>query len=89
MRVEREIGADCQALPVGSLCQYQRTAMREDQLREITGIHLRGIRHSLLTTGAGRAGVALAGEVNVSNETVLTYVVQAAVASAGSALTWS
>ena len=86
MRVEREIGVDCQAFPLRSLCQYQQTAMREDQLREVTGIHLRGIRHSLLTTAAGRAGVALAGEVDVSNETVLTYVVQAAVASAGSAL---
>ena len=60
--------------------------MGEDQLREVTGIHLRGIRHSLLTTAAGRAGMALAGEVDVSDETVLTYVVQAAVASAGSAL---
>jgi anti-anti-sigma factor len=83
---EREVGELCRSRPLSALCQYQQAAMSGSRLREITGIHLDGIRRGLLATRPEQGGLALAGEVDVSNETILAYVLQAATARAGNTL---
>ena len=82
--VERELDSVCRARPLSVLCQYQQAATKDARLREITGIHLGGIRQRLLVAGpAPHGGLALAGGVDMSNGSVLASALQAAVAQAG------
>jgi MEDS: MEthanogen/methylotroph, DcmR Sensory domain len=53
--VERELDSVCRARPLSVLCQYQQAATKDARLREITGIHLGGIRQRLLVTGPAPA----------------------------------
>jgi hypothetical protein len=89
MDAERGVDEVCHARPLSALCQYRQASAKGTQLREITEIHLDGIRERLLATGPEHGGLALAGEVDLSNETVLDRVLQIAVALAGTPFTWT
>lgn len=86
LKAEREVGELCRSHPLSALCQYQQTAISSRRLREITGIHLDGIRRGLLATRPANGGLALDGEVDITNEIVLAYALQAATARAGNTL---
>lgn len=84
--MEREVGELCRRQPVSALCQYQQAAISSRRLQEITRIHLDGIRRGLLATRPADGGLALVGEVDVTNESVLAHALQAAISRAGRSL---
>lgn len=82
MDTERGIDEICRTHPVSALCQYQQAATEDDRLRELTEAHLDGIRQRLLATGPEHRGLALVGEIDMSNEGVLSCALQAAMSRA-------
>jgi len=75
--LERATNLLCRTRPVSVLCQYQADLARE-ALPEVSAVHGDGVRETLLHTAPRPGGIALRGEVDVSNHDVLHCVVQAA-----------
>ena len=67
----------CRTRPVSVLCQYSAEMARE-ALPEVSAMHGDGVRETLLHTAPRPGGIAIRGEVDVSNHDVLRCVVQAA-----------
>lgn len=81
--IERTTVRLCRTRPFSALCQYDQASTTNEGLRRITGAHMTGIRQEQLRTGPIEEGLALAGEVDVSNDDVFASVVRAAAAAAG------
>lgn len=60
----------CHTRPVSILCQYP-AALSQATLQAVCAMHRAGVRESLLHTSPVPGGIALAGEVDVSNEAIL------------------
>lgn len=67
----------CHTQPVSVMCQYS-LALARKALPAVSAMHLDGVRERLLQTGRRPDGIALVGEVDVSNRDVLHFVLQAA-----------
>ena len=75
----------CRTRPVSVLCQYPADLARE-ALPEVSAIHGDGVRETLLHTARLPGGIAVRGEVDVSNHDVLRCAVQAATLGAADSL---
>jgi anti-anti-sigma factor len=60
----------CHRSPVSVLCQYS-AGMTQATLQTVCAMHGDGVRESLLHTSPLPGGIAIAGEVDVSNEAIL------------------
>lgn len=67
----------CHTRPVSILCQYP-AGLTQATMQTVCAMHGDGVRESLLHTSPTPGGIALAGEVDVSNETVLRSSLMAA-----------
>jgi anti-anti-sigma factor len=67
----------CQRLPVSILCQYSG-GMTQATLQTVCAMHTGGVRQTLLHTSPLPGGIALVGEVDVSNEAILRSSLMAA-----------
>ena len=67
----------CRTRPVSVLCQYSAEMARK-ALPEVSAMHGDGVRETLMDTAPRPGGIAIRGEVDVSNHDVLRCVVQAA-----------
>lgn len=67
----------CHTRPVSILCQYP-AALSQATLQAVCAMHRAGVRESLLHTSPVPGGIALAGEVDVSNEAILRSSLMAA-----------
>jgi anti-anti-sigma factor len=67
----------CRQRPVSILCQYP-AGLTQPTLQTVCAMHAGGVRDSLLQTSLIPGGIALAGEVDVSNEAILRSSLMAA-----------
>lgn len=67
----------CQRLPVSILCQYS-AGMTQATMQTVCAMHTGGVRETLLHTSPLPGGIALAGEVDVSNEAIMRSSLMAA-----------
>lgn len=67
----------CHRRPVSILCQYS-AGMTQATLQTVCAMHGDGVRESLLHTSPLPGGIAVAGEVDVSNEAILRSSLMAA-----------
>ncbi len=84
--VERRMSDLCRSLPVSALCQYDETATSGDGLRPLVSLHLGGVRGARLASGAAAGALAIAGEIDISNEDLLAAVLETAAGTAGGTL---
>jgi len=82
--VERAKDEFCRTRPVSFLCQYSAT-LEPAALQTACRMHGSGVRERLFRTSPVPGGIALEGEVDVSNEAVLRSCLMAAAAQAGGA----
>jgi len=75
----------CRTRPVSVLCQYSADLVRE-ALPQVSAMHGDGVRETLLHTARLPGGIAVRGEVDVSNHDVLRCAVQAATLGAADSL---
>ena len=73
----------CHARPVSILCQYP-AALSQATLQTVCAMHRAGVREALLHISPVPDGIALAGEVDISNEAILRSSLMAACSSAQS-----
>ena len=78
LEIERAADSICNTAPVSVMCQYS-TRVTESALEHAWSVHSAGLRESLLETVPIPTGVAVAGEVDRSNERVLRSVLAAAI----------
>ena len=78
--VERTIDQMCQSLPVSVMCQYPASDSME-VLGPVSTVHGSGLRERLFEAVPFEGGLAVAGEVDVSNHAVLRALLQAATAA--------
>ena len=71
----------CRTRPVSILCQYS-AKLPPTALQAVCAMHGGGVRESMLQTSPSPGGIALAGEVDASNERVLLSALLAATARA-------
>ena len=83
-RIERTVDELCRARPVSAMCQYERRVTTAARLREVVTVHLAGIRESGFRTRSAEHGIAVSGEVDISNADTFAAAVDAAVQAAGS-----
>jgi anti-anti-sigma factor len=83
-RIERTMDELCRTRPVSAMCQYERSVTSAARLREIVAVHLVGIRESGFRTRSAEDGIAVSGEVDISNADTFAAAVDAAVQAAGS-----
>ena len=74
---ERDLELLCQARPLSALCQYEQDPAAGGRLARILESH-RNIRQLQLTSLAVNGSVALAGEVDISNDKVLEQALRTA-----------
>ena len=67
----------CRQRPVSILCQYP-AGLTQPTMQTVCAMHTSGVRESLLETSPIPGGIALAGEVDVSNEAILRSSLMAA-----------
>jgi hypothetical protein len=88
-RIERTMDELCRTRPVSAMCQYERRVTTAARLREIVAVHLVGIREPGFRTRSAERGIAVSGEVDISNvdtfAAALDVAVDAAVQAADSA----
>jgi anti-anti-sigma factor len=77
-RAERALEQLCHAYPASVLCQYDRAATVHEELSRATEAHVGRVRERQLQTVEIDGGLCLAGEIDQSNEDVLTPVLQTA-----------
>jgi len=82
--VERATDEFCRTGPVSFLCQYSAT-LGPAALQTACGMHGAGVREPLFRTSPVPGGIALEGEVDVSNEADLRSCLMAAAAQMGGA----
>jgi anti-anti-sigma factor len=83
--VERTFDRLCRTRPVSVLCQCARSVTMGYRLREVTTVHLYGVRERQLRTAATGGGLVLAGEVDISNDDLVFAAAQAATSRASAA----
>ena len=83
-RIERTMDELCRTRPVSAMCQYERSVTSAARLREIVAVHLVGIRESGFRTRSAEHGIAVSGEVDISNADTFAAAVDAAVQAVGS-----
>ena len=74
---ERALELLCQTRPISALCQYEQASAAGDRLAELVGSH-RNIRQFQLSSHCANGGMALAGEVDISNDKLLEHALAAA-----------
>jgi anti-anti-sigma factor len=84
--IERGTDELCRTHPVSALCQYDEAATTGARLCQITAVHADGVRQRQLGTAPTTGGLALAGEVDMSNDALLTSALAAATGRADGTL---
>jgi anti-anti-sigma factor len=79
---EQKLDVLCRTHPVSALCQYDQKHTTGGWLRRVAASHVAGIRDRLLNTGDSDGDLALAGEIDISNDDLLAYTLQAATSAA-------
>jgi anti-anti-sigma factor len=79
---ERTLDRLCRTRPLSALCQYDRELVTRDRVPQVAGLHLAGIQERQLCTSGTRHGVRVVGEIDRTNEELLTCVLRAATAEA-------
>lgn len=82
-RIEWAADELCRSRPVSSLCQYS-AGLTQPTLQTVCAMHAGGLRQSLLQTYPIPEGIAVAGEVDRSNERLLRSALTAAAATRSS-----
>lgn len=85
--IERNMDRLCRTRPVSAMCQYARPDSTGTRLRDSITVHITGVRESQLRTHSLGDGLALSGEVDLSNADVFAEVLRAAVRT-GSDVLW-
>jgi anti-anti-sigma factor len=80
--IERGMDELCHTHPVSALCQYEEATMTSAQLRQVTALHADGVRQRQLSTVPDNEGLALVGEVDMSNDYLLMCTLEAATSRA-------
>jgi anti-anti-sigma factor len=70
---------------IPAMCQYDATTTTEHLLHDILSAHWTGVRERQLQTAPTPNGLAVAGELDASNDRVLTATLRAATGAAGAA----
>ncbi len=83
--LERATNLLCRTRPMSVLCQYSADLARE-ALPQVSAMHADGVRETLLHTARLPGGIAVRGEVDVSNHDVLRCAVEAATFGAADSL---
>jgi anti-anti-sigma factor len=87
--VERVLERLCRSHPVGALCGYDRGTARGNRLVDAVGAHPDGIRTTMLVTRATPAGgLAVAGEVDISNLDLFAAAVERAIERTTGPVLW-
>jgi anti-anti-sigma factor len=85
--VERDFDRLCRTYPLSAMCQYEQRVIAGDRLQDVTSSHLSGgIRQRALSTAQRDGHLVLAGEIDVSNNDILTCVLRAAAEQASQTL---
>jgi anti-anti-sigma factor len=79
---ERTIDRLCRTRPVSALCQYDRELVTAERMPQVAGLHLAGILERQLCTSATQDSVRVVGEIDRTNEELLTCGLRAATAEA-------
>ena len=80
--IEQAIERLCRAPQVSALCQYDRRVATGPVLDEVAGNHPTGVRETQLHTAERTRGLAIAGEIDFTNDEVLAATLKAATSSA-------
>lgn len=83
--IERATDQLCRSLPVSALCQYPARESME-VLRLVSTVHGSGLRERLFQASPFEGGLAVAGEIDVSNHDILYSLLLAATAATGGSL---
>lgn len=83
---EEQVDELTRTRPVQALCQYAQATTTGAVLDHAVGLHLPAVRQATFSTGYDERGLALRGEVDVTNADVLTAVLAAAGRSSERAL---
>jgi anti-anti-sigma factor len=86
--VERVITGLCRTRPVSALCGYDRPAARGNRLVDLVAAHPDGLRTPMLVTRRTTAGLAVAGEVDISNLDLFAAAVEHAAARTTESILW-
>lgn len=84
--LERNMDRLSRARPVSAMCQYARAGSIGIQLRDAVSVHLTGVRESHFRSHPLDDGVALSGELDLSNADVFAELIQAAAGTANEVL---
>jgi anti-anti-sigma factor len=76
--VERDVEGWCRTGRFSSLCQCSDAISNASWLPRTTALHARGIRELQLHTSGSEHGLVLAGEMDITNQDLLTDVLRAA-----------
>ncbi len=79
---EAQMNELCRAYPVSALCQYEQAATTGTRLRRVAAAHAEGIRTAQLTTDVSDGGLAIGGEIDMSNEALLVAALRTVTAAA-------
>jgi anti-anti-sigma factor len=85
-QVERSTDDLCRTRPLSVLCQYPVQESEQD-LTELCSVHGAGVREGIMTVSCTPDGIAVAGEVDISNRAILRSALVASTASGGDAYT--
>ena len=77
-KIEWNLDRMCRTQPVSAMCQYARSKTFGDAPRDAVAIHLTGVRESEFGTFPDEHGLALRGEIDLSNADVLAAAVEVA-----------
>lgn len=80
--LERTMDQICRNRPVSALCQYDRATTTGPRLHEAAERHPTGVQEQQLQSMVVDQGLALAGEIDFTNDEVLTATLRAATGSA-------
>jgi anti-anti-sigma factor len=82
--VERHVDGWCRTGRFSSLCQCSDAISHASWLPRMTALHAKGIRELRLHTSGSEHGLVLAGEMDLTNQDLLTDVLRAATSGADS-----
>ncbi|MGC1211161.1 MAG: MEDS domain-containing protein [Micromonospora sp.] len=86
LALERNMDRLCRTRPVSAMCQYARAGSPGIQMRDAVTVHLTAVRESQFRTYPLRDGVAVSGELDLSNADVFADLVRAATGAANDVL---
>jgi len=80
--IEHAMDELCRTHPVSALCQYDERDLTGERLPEVVGSHVTGVRHRIMATAGTPGFLALAGELDVSNDELVASTLDAATGTA-------